>query len=120
MWPSSLGRLEQTRTNFRPYPVLVHHSSSNILLAIGPNIGTSNLPAVSSAIYTYHHPFTYRSSVSASRYALIVNQPIKPRSARKTTQLKNLDQLNSKCMTNMAVNSKLACQAWNLSISNYD
>jgi hypothetical protein len=57
---------------------------------------------------------TYLSRVSASLYALITNHPINTISPMKRTQLRNLDQEKIRCMTNMAVKSRLDCHAWNL------
>jgi len=73
------------------------YSSSKILLAKGPTIGTS-----------------YLSSVSASRYAFSTNHPINTKSPSEITQLKKVLHENNKCRINTAVNSRLDCHAWNL------
>ena len=50
---------------------------------------------------------TYLSSVSASRYALSVKKAISPRSARKITQPRNVENEKMRCRTKTAVNSRL-------------
>lgn len=71
-----------------------HHSSSKNLLAIWPNSGTSN-----------------RSSISASRYARMVKNAIRPRSHRKKSQPKKVDHEKMRCIMKIAVKIRADCHA---------
>jgi len=88
------------------------YSSSKILLANRPTTGTSYLLKQLAHSHNQHpHHKTHLSNVSASRYAFSTNHPIRAKSPKKITQLRNVLQEKSKCITNIAVNSKLDCHA---------